>query len=90
MNTTYNKIIESKNIKFLHRIAISKALSNKDSISTTSKELNFTRKTIYSEIKRGTMEKINSDLTTKTVYDVYKAEGLYRNSLSKRGRLTKS
>ena len=89
MDTTYNNIIESKSIKFLHRVAISKGLSNKDSITTISKELNFTRKTIYDEIKRGTMEKMNTDLTTITVYDVYKADHLSRNSLSNRGRLTK-
>ncbi len=89
MDTNYTNILQSKNLSFLHRLAIAKALDDKDSITTISKELNFTRKTIYDEIKRGKSEKLDTDLNKYIFYDIYKAQMIYDNSLSNRGRLTK-
>lgn len=89
MNTTYTNILESKTLGILQRVAISKALDQKESITTISKELNFSRQTIHKEIKRGTVTHRDSQLVDSLVYDAYASQLQYENALSRRGRLTK-
>src|SRR5574344_650285 len=89
MDSTYNNIIQSKTIDQMHRIIISKALSQKDSITTIAKELGFSRQSIHKEINRGTITKRNSDWSETTYYDHYAAQYAYNASLSNRGRLSK-
>src|SRR5574344_49701 len=89
MDSTYNNIIQSKTIDQMHRIIISKALSQKDSITTIANELGFSRQSIHKEINRGTITKRNSDWSETTYYDHYAAQYAYNASLSNRGRLSK-
>jgi len=89
MDSTYNNIIQSKTIDQIHRIIISKALAQKDSITTISKELGFSRQSIHREINRGTITRRNSDWTETTYYDHYAAQYNHEKSLSNRGRLSK-
>lgn len=52
----YSTTIDSKNIQFLHRAIISKALNDNVPITKIAKELGFSRQTIHNEIARGTIE----------------------------------
>ena len=63
-----------KNIQFLHRAIIAKALADKDSKTTIAKELGFSRQAIHNEIARGTIEHKKTDLTVEYVYDPYAAQ----------------
>src|SRR5574344_1890967 len=89
MDSTYNNTLQSKTIDSLHRIIISKALAQKDSVTTIANELGFSRQSIHKEIKRGIITKRNSDWTETTYYDCYAAQYAYNASLSNRGRLSK-
>lgn len=89
MDSNYNNIIEAKTIAPIHRIIISKALNQKDSITTIAKELGFSRQTIHKEIKRGTIKKRNYDWTETVCYDLYAAQYAYDSSICNRGRLSK-
>lgn len=89
MDSTYNNIIQSKTIDQMHRIIISKALSQKDSITTIAKELGFSRQSIHKEIKRGTIIKRNYDWSETSYYDHYAAQYKHNQALSNRGRLSK-
>ena len=74
MNTTYTNILNTKTLGILHRIAISKGLNDGDKISCIAKEFNFSRQTIHSEIKRGTIKQRNTLLEEFEVYDAYAAQ----------------
>lgn len=50
MGSNYNNTIQSKTIDQIHRIIISKALSQKDNVTTIAKELGFSRQSIHKEI----------------------------------------
>lgn len=67
----YSTTIQSKNIEFIHRSIIVKALNDKDSITQIAKELGFSRQTIHNEIKRGTIKHIKTDLTIESVENPY-------------------
>ena len=85
MNTTYTNILDTKNLGILHRLAIASALHQNDSITTISKELNFSRQTIHKEINRGTVTHRKTQLIDTLVYDPYAGQMQYDNALSKRG-----
>lgn len=88
MTDYYSIINQSKNIEAFHRVLIAKAISNHDSITTIAKELHFSRQAIHNEIKRGTIEQMNSNLTMRIVYDPYAAEYKHQASQSYKGRLS--
>lgn len=73
MSCYYSTTIDSKNIQFLHRAIISKALNDNVPITKIAKELGFSRQTIHNEIARGTIEHKKTDLTIEYVYDPYAA-----------------
>lgn len=89
MDSNYNNTIQSKTIDQIHRIIISKALSQKDNVTTIAKELGFSRQSIHKEIKRGTIIKRSSDWTETSYYDHYAAQYKHIQALSNRGRLSK-
>ncbi len=74
MTNYYSTTLDSKNIQFIQRGVIAKALKDGDSITSIAKELGFSRQAIHNEIKRGTIEQRKSDLTTYTIYDPYAAQ----------------
>lgn len=88
MSNYYSTTIQSKNIEFIHRSIIAKALHDKDSISQIAKELGFSRQAIYNEIKRGTIEHMKSDLTIELVYDPYAAQYVHEQASSWKGRMS--
>lgn len=88
MSNYYSTTIQSKNIEFIHRPIIAKALHDKDSISQIAKELGFSRQAIYNEIKRGTIEHMKSDLTIELVYDPYAAQYMHEQASSWKGRMS--
>ena len=88
MSDYYSTTIQSKNIEFIHRCIISKALNDGDSKSLIAKELGFSRQTIHNEIQRGTIQHMNSDLTIHYVYDPYAAEYKHKEASSWKGRLS--
>lgn len=89
MDSTYNNILQSKTLDSMHRIIISKALFQNDSVTTIANELGFSRQTIHREIKRGTITKRNTDWTEIKCYDHYAAQYAHNAALSNRGRLSK-
>ena len=98
MSTYYSTTLDSKNIHFLHRSIIAKALNDGDSKTTIAKELGFSRQTIHNEIARGTVEHMKTDLTVehmKTdltveyVYDPYAAQYKHNETAHWKGRLSK-
>lgn len=89
MDTNYNIISQSKTLDYIHRVIISKALNDKEPITTIARELKFSRQTIHKEIKRGTVIHRNSDLTEQYVYDFYAGQHNHETALSLRGRLSK-
>ncbi len=56
MTNYYFNILDSKNIEFIQRGIIAKALKDGDSITSIAKELGFSRQAIHNEIKHGTIE----------------------------------
>ena len=88
MSTYYSTSFSSKNIQFIHRAIIAKALKDGDTVSEIAKELHFSRQAIHSEIKRGTFDKLTSELDMVKVYDPYKAEYAHLSSQQFKGRLS--
>ena len=88
MTNYYFTTKQTKNIEFIHRAIISKAIKDKDSITTIAKELGFSRQAIHNEIKRGTIEHRNSDYTTSLIYDPYAAQYAHQQAASWKGRLS--
>lgn len=89
MSTYYSTTIDSKNIQFLHRAIIAKALNDNVSITAIAKELGFSRQTIHNEISRGTVEHMKTDLTIEYVYDPYAAQLNHDEASHWKGRLSK-
>lgn len=89
MSTYYSTTLDSKNIQFLHRSIIAKALNDGDSKTTIAKELGFSRQTIHKEISRGTIEHMKSDLSIELVYDPYAAQYKHKEASHRKGRLSK-
>ncbi|MBP5551450.1 MAG: helix-turn-helix domain-containing protein [Bacilli bacterium] len=87
MSTYYSTSFSSKNIQFIHRAIIAKALKDGDTVTEIAKELHFSRQAIHSEIKRGTFDKLTSELDMVKVYDPYKAEYAHLSSQQFKGRL---
>lgn len=58
-----------KNLTYRNRIEMETMLKNGSKIIEVAKYLKVHRSTIYREYKRGLLEKMNSDLTKKIVYD---------------------
>jgi len=88
MTNYYSTTLDSKNIQFIQRGVIAKALKDGDSITSIAKELGFSRQAIHYEIKRGTIEQKRSDLTTYTIYDPYAAQYSHDQAASWKGRLS--
>ena len=88
MSNYYSTTIDSRNIQFLHRAIIAKALADKDSKTTIAKELGFSRQAIHNEIARGTIEHMKSDLTVEYVYDPYAAQYKHDDASHWKGRLS--
>lgn len=88
MTNYYSTTLDSKNIQFIQRGVIAKALKDGDSITSIAKELGFSRQTIHNEIKRGTIEQRKSDLTTYTIYDPYAAQYAHEQAASWKGRMS--
>ena len=55
MTNYYFTTLDSKNIHFIHRSIIAKALKDGDSKTTIAKELGFSRQAIHNEIKKATI-----------------------------------
>lgn len=89
MTNYYNSTLETRFLTFPQKYAIYLGLQRKDSITTIAKELGFSRQTIHSEIKRGTVEHLNPDLSTSLVYDIYASEYKHEEAIKWKGRLTK-
>ena len=89
MSIYYSTTIDSKNIQFLHRSIIAKALHDGDSKTTIAKELGFSRQAIHNEISRGTVEYLKTDLTTEYVYDSYCAQYKHNEAVHWKGKLSK-
>ena len=89
MTNYYSTTIDSKNIEFLHRSIIAKALNDGDSKTTIAKELHFSRQAIHNEISRGTINIKKSDLTMERVYDPYAAQYKHEQASHWKGRLSK-
>ena len=88
MTSYYSTTIESKNIGFLHRSIIAKALHDGDSKTTIAKELGFSRQAIHNEIMRGTIEHLKTDLTKEYVYDPYAAQYRHEEASHWKGRMS--
>ena len=88
MSTYYSTTLDSKNIQFLHRSIIAKALNDGDSKTTIAKELGFSRQAIHNEISRGTVEHMKTDLTIEHVYDPYAAQYKHDEAAHWKGRLS--
>lgn len=88
MTYYYSTTLDSKNIQFLHRCMIAKALNDGDSKTTIAKELGFSRQAIHEEIKRGTVEHMDTNLKVSLVYDPYAAEYKHNESSHFKGRLS--
>ncbi len=56
MSCYYSTTINSKNIQFLHRAIISKALNDNVPITKIAKKFGLSGQTIHNEIVRGTIE----------------------------------
>lgn len=89
MSTYYSTTIDSKNILFLHRAIIAKALNDNVPITKIAEELGFSRQTIHNEIARGTIEHKKTDLTIEYVYDPYAAQLRHEEASHWKGRLSK-
>lgn len=88
MSTYYSTTIDSKNIQFIHRSIIAKALNDGDSKTLIAKELGFSRQTIHNEVARGTIEHMKTDLTIEYVYDPYRAQYMHNEAIHWKGRLS--
>lgn len=88
MSTYYSTTLDSKNIQFIHRSIISKALNDGDSKTKIAKELGFSRQSIHNEISRGTILHTKTDLTTEYVYDPYAAQYAHESASHWKGRLS--
>lgn len=88
MSNYYSTTLESRNIQFIHRSIIAKALNDGDSKTLIAKELGFSRQAIHNEITRGTVEHMKTDLTIEYVYDPYHAQYMHNEAVHWKGRLS--
>ena len=89
MTNYYSTTLDSKNIQQIHRGAIAMALKKGDSVSEIARNLGFSRQSIHNEIKRGTVQKLDSLYNTYTTYDAYKAQSNADRCSHYKGRLLK-
>ena len=88
MSNYYSTTLESRNIQFIHRSIIAKALNDGDSKAEIAKELGFSRQAIHNEIARGTIEHMKTDLTIEYVYDPYSSQYVHEEAAHWKGRLS--
>lgn len=88
MTNYYSTTLDSKNIQFIHRGIIAKALKDGDSKTTIAKELGFSRQSIHNEIKRGTIEQLDTYLNKLHIYDPYAAQYAHEQAAHWKGRLS--
>lgn len=78
-----------KHLTWDDRIRIDTLLKQNISVKEISKQLGIHRSTVYREIKKGTYEKLNSDLTKEYRYSPDIAYEKYKINLSEKGRALK-
>lgn len=88
MTHYYSTTLDSRNIQYIHRGIIAKALKDGDTKTTIAKELGFSRQAIHNEIKRGTIEQIDTYLNKFYVYDPYAAQYAHEQAQHWKGRLS--
>ena len=88
MTNYYSTTLDSKNIQFIHRGIIAKALKDGDTKTAIAKELGFSRQTIHNEINRGTIKQLDTNLNEYFVYDPYAAQYAHEQAASWKGRLS--